>query len=59
MDPKDLVRDGYDRISERYRGDDGTSPYPYETYLEVIDGVLAAGDAVLELGCGCGLPVAG
>jgi 2-polyprenyl-3-methyl-5-hydroxy-6-metoxy-1,4-benzoquinol methylase len=57
-DPKQIVRDGYDAASERYRGDDGLSPYPYEMYLAELAPHLAPGDAVLDLGCGCGVPVA-
>ena len=59
MDPKDLVRKGYDIVSERYRGDDGESPYPYEEYLTALRPLLSPGDAVVDLGCGCGLPIAG
>ncbi len=59
MDPKKLVREGYDAVSQRYRGDDGRSPYPYDDYLAELVPLLAPGDPVLDLGCGCGLPVAG
>jgi SAM-dependent methyltransferase len=58
-DPKGIVRNGYDRISEAYRGDtfDPGGSW-YATALEALDGVLAPGSRVLDLGCGCGVPVA-
>lgn len=58
MDPKALVRNGYDQVSRAYRGDDGESPYPYEDYLAAIRPLLTVGDPVLDLGCGCGVPIA-
>ena len=57
-DPKEMVRSSYDAISRRYRGDDGESPYPYATYLAEAERLLSPGAPVLDLGCGCGLPVA-
>ena len=58
-DPKLLVRSGYDRISEAYRPDafdlDGTW---YATALDALAGVVVPGSRVLDLGCGCGVPVA-
>ena len=58
-DPKTIVRSGYDAISEAYRSDSfplaGTW---YETALRVLDTALLPGSAVLDLGCGCGVPVA-
>ncbi len=55
---KRLVRRGYDAVSEAYRGDE----YEYEGsgYEKVLNRVmpeLRRGQRVLELGCGCGIPV--
>ena len=58
-DPKLVVRTGYDRISDEYRADtfelDGTW---YATALEALEGCVPPGSRVLDLGCGCGVPVA-
>lgn len=57
--PKDIVRQGYDRISYNYRDDDGGNmPSDYEGWLGELTPLLPAGEPVLELGCGCGVPVA-
>ena len=40
-DPKQIVRDGYDAASLAYRGDDGVSPYPYESYLAELRPLIA------------------
>jgi SAM-dependent methyltransferase len=55
---KRLVRRGYDMVSRAYRADD----YEYEGsgYQRILDLVLPElrdSDRVLELGCGCGVPV--
>ena len=66
-DPKDIVRDGYDRISYEYRDDAGRGPSTddsglpagrpdYEAWLAELMPLLDDGDAVLDLGCGCGMP---
>ena len=58
-DPKALVRSGYDRISEAYRADTfeihGTW---YATALAALEEHVRPGGRVLDLGCGCGVPVA-
>jgi SAM-dependent methyltransferase len=60
MDPKDVVRRGYDRVSLAYRADD--FPYAgsgYECWLtEMLLPRLRPRSRVLDLGCGCGVPVA-
>ena len=56
-DPKEVVRRGYDDVSYRYRGDDDT-PVEYVSWVaELTDRVPPPG-AVLDLGCGCGVPLA-
>lgn len=57
MDPKQIVRTGYDKVSCAYRFEQGGA---YECRrAEWVDKLqLPQGAAVLELGCGCGLPVA-
>ena len=61
-DPKEIVRSGYDRISEAYRGDrldEGDGLYArYKWRFEQVARRVEAGAAVLDLGCGCGVPLA-
>ncbi|MEU7838067.1 MULTISPECIES: class I SAM-dependent methyltransferase [unclassified Nonomuraea] len=53
----DLVRRGYDALSYRYRGDeDGDGQYA--PWLEELHSRLPPRARVLDLGCGCGVPVA-
>jgi len=57
-DPKTIVREGYDRASHAYRGDEFAyqrSGYAY--WLSRFTPGLADGARVLDLGCGCGVPV--
>jgi SAM-dependent methyltransferase len=58
LDPKVLVRESYDRISHTYRGDTLPRDRGYFRWLDVLTRYLQQGDAVLDLGCGCGIPVA-
>ena len=58
LDPKHLVRDSYDRISHAYRGDTLPRDRGYFRWLDVLLPYLQHGDAVLDLGCGCGVPMA-
>lgn len=56
-DAQEVVRRGYDLISYRYRADDEVPP----AYAGWIDGLrhrLPARADVLDLGCGCGVPIA-
>ena len=56
-DQADLVRRGYDELSYRYRADDA-APAGYGPWLERLLSLLPPAAAVLDLGCGCGVPVA-
>jgi ubiquinone/menaquinone biosynthesis C-methylase UbiE len=56
-DPKEVVRRGYDAISERYDEQYGGDT-KYRAWLEELRGHVPAGSAVLDLGCGSGIPVA-
>jgi 2-polyprenyl-3-methyl-5-hydroxy-6-metoxy-1,4-benzoquinol methylase len=56
-DPKDLVRRGYDALSWHYRRDDADDG-AYGPWLAALRERLPAGAQVLDLGCGCGIPVA-
>jgi len=62
MNPKDIVRTGYDKISHTYRGDNIDRNDPnIAAYVQWVNELLAlvpAGGAVLDLGCGNGVPVA-
>lgn len=60
---RDLVRQGYDRISNTYRTDDGrparatdASTERYAAWLDELAGHLPEGARVLDLGCGAGVP---
>jgi SAM-dependent methyltransferase len=58
-DPRELVRVGYDLASHAYRPDAfelAGSGYGY--WLGRLAPLLADGARVLDLGCGCGVPVA-
>jgi SAM-dependent methyltransferase len=57
--PKQIVREGYDRVSHAYRtADFEVEKSDYKTRLSLLMPHLAPGSAVLDLGCGCGIPVA-
>jgi 2-polyprenyl-3-methyl-5-hydroxy-6-metoxy-1,4-benzoquinol methylase len=55
--PTELVQRGYDHLSHRYRGDHD-DPGEYAPWLTHLQQQLPAHARVLDLGCGCGIPVA-
>ena len=56
---KATVRDGYDTISYAYRGDiENEDCVLYHRWLDELLPLLTPGTPVLDLGCGCGIPVA-
>jgi len=55
---KDIVRQGYDMVSHAYRSDTGENAGQYLSWLDELMPLLPLDAPVLELGCGCGIPVA-
>ena len=58
MDPKRIVAEGYDAISERYLAWSDLRPSPTRLrYLALALDLIPAGSDVLDLGCGAGIPM--
>jgi SAM-dependent methyltransferase len=58
LEPKRVVADGYDRIADRYLQWSALRPSAARVRaLALADEGIAAGAAVLELGCGAGVPM--
>ncbi len=55
-DPVDIVRAGYDALSYQYRADDSDEGR-YAAWIDTVRTHCAPGGAVLDAGCGCGVPV--
>ena len=55
--PADLVRSGYNALSHHYRSD-GNAAHEYDGWLAGLRDRLPGSSHVLDIGCGCGIPVA-
>ncbi|HEU4370726.1 MAG TPA: class I SAM-dependent methyltransferase [Methylomirabilota bacterium] len=59
MDPKQLVRVGWDRLSYAYRAEaGGACGHDYTPWVDKLCDGLGPSSHILDLGCGCGIPVA-
>lgn len=56
-DARDVVRRGYDALSLRYRTDDAPAGQ-YTPWIDELQRRLPPSARVLDVGCGCGIPVA-
>ncbi len=57
LDPKAIVRGGYDKVSFAYRNGDATPSFNYAARVEQACRGLMPATNFLDLGCGCGQPV--
>jgi len=55
--PKEIVRRGYDAVSYSYRGDEDRAAGERGAWIARIVLTVDSGAHVLDLGCGCGVPV--
>ena len=54
---KQIVREGYDKLSYAYRTDDTADDYEnYGVWVRLIVERVPEHSPVLDIGCGCGLP---
>jgi len=56
---KEIVRRGYDKVSYAYRGEACADDFTeYDAWVAELAALVPENSPVLDLGCGCGLPVA-
>ena len=57
---KDIVREGYDKLSFAYREDNpdktDESYKEYKGWIDELSAQLEEGSSILDIGCGCGVP---
>ncbi|HEX8289844.1 MAG TPA: class I SAM-dependent methyltransferase [Pyrinomonadaceae bacterium] len=59
MESKEIVRRGYDKVSYAYRAENGDEDLSdYTSWLAELTSNLTPQTRILDLGCGCGFPVA-
>ena len=59
MKQTEIVRRGYDKVSHAYRAAEGADDFTdYAAWIAELAALLPENSPVLDLGCGCGLPVA-
>lgn len=58
MNEKELVAHGYDLVSQSYRPDDRNDAHEYAAWIDELCARLGPAPRFLDLGCGCGIPVA-
>lgn len=58
IDPKEMVRIGYDKVSQAYRAAFEINDHTYEDWIGELASLIPGGGRVLDLGCGVGVPVA-
>jgi ubiquinone/menaquinone biosynthesis C-methylase UbiE len=57
-EPKEIVREGYDRLSESYRNNfNAFHSHTYSKWISELTSLIKKNDFILELGCGDGIPV--
>jgi SAM-dependent methyltransferase len=57
QEQKDIVRRGYDKLSQAYRADDTPEDYEdYAAWVRILAERLPESSPILDIGCGCGLP---
>ena len=57
QEQKQIVREGYDKLSYAYRTDDTPDNHgDYAAWVRILSAQLPEHSPVLDIGCGCGLP---